>query len=87
MNIHCMHCGHNIELGAAYDAYSGPLRCSVCKGMMSVRIADGQLLAMGPFDPSAAAAAPPTPPPAAPVTAVFTAARPAPSDHPAGEPA
>lgn len=66
MNIHCMHCGHSIDLGAAYDAYSGPLRCSVCKGVMTVRIVGGQLRAMEPHPapaPTAAVGAAPTPRP------------------------
>jgi hypothetical protein len=44
--IHCMYCGHTIELGAAYQDYVGPLRCSVCKSLMMVRVEDGQLRSM-----------------------------------------
>jgi hypothetical protein len=48
MNIHCMSCGHSIELGSAYDTYQGPLRCVVCKTLMTVRIEEGQLRSMEP---------------------------------------
>jgi hypothetical protein len=55
MNIHCVHCGHNIQLGDAYDAYSGLLRCSVCKQLMKVRIERGQLRSMEPAQAAPAA--------------------------------
>jgi|WetSurMetagenome_2_1015567.scaffolds.fasta_scaffold1961945_1 hypothetical protein len=55
-NIHCMYCGHSIELGTAYDTYKGPLRCSVCKSLMMVRVEQGQLRAME-AGPQVAAAA------------------------------
>lgn len=45
-NIHCMYCGHAIDLGNAYDDYQGPLRCSVCKSLMMVRVEDGHLRSM-----------------------------------------
>lgn len=47
-NIHCMYCGHTIELGEAYETYKGPLRCSVCKSLMMVHVQDGNLRAMEP---------------------------------------
>ncbi|QVL49906.1 MAG: hypothetical protein KFB96_05340 [Thiocapsa sp.] len=50
MNIHCMSCGHSIELGSAYETYQGPLRCVVCKTLMTVRIEEGQLRSMAPAD-------------------------------------
>ena len=43
MNIRCLCCGHTIQLGAPYDAFTGPLRCVVCKQLLKVRIEDGQL--------------------------------------------
>jgi hypothetical protein len=55
--IHCMYCGHTIELGEAYRDYSGPLRCSVCKSLMMVRVEDGQLRGMDAGPQAAPAAA------------------------------
>jgi hypothetical protein len=46
MKIYCMHCGHPIDVGRGYDNYQGPLRCAVCKSLMTVRIRDGDLHAM-----------------------------------------
>ena len=57
MLIHCMHCGHSIELSVAYNEYHGPLRCVVCKALMTVRIEDGQLRSMESAAPKAAPAA------------------------------
>ncbi|WP_295585794.1 hypothetical protein [uncultured Lamprocystis sp.] len=55
-NVHCMFCGHAIDLGDAYNDYEGPLRCSVCKSLMTVRVEDGHLRSM--TDSPQAAAAP-----------------------------
>ena len=46
MLIHCMFCGHSIELSSAYQEYQGPLRCAVCKSLMTVRVEEGQLRSM-----------------------------------------
>ncbi len=46
MLIHCMYCGHSIELSEAYHDYQGPLRCAVCKSLMTVRVEEGQLRSM-----------------------------------------
>ena len=46
MIIHCLYCGHTIELGDAYDEYQGPVRCAVCKGLMTVRMDEGLLRSM-----------------------------------------
>lgn len=64
MNVHCVHCGHTITLGESYDSYSGPLRCSVCKRLMKIRIERGQLRSMEPAQDAVAASpgAPATPP-------------------------
>lgn len=43
MNIRCLRCGHTIQLDAPYDAFTGPLRCVVCKQLLKVRIEGGQL--------------------------------------------
>ena len=58
MLIHCMYCGHSIELSEAYDDYQGPLRCAVCKSLMMIRVESGQLRGMdaGPSAKSAPAA-------------------------------
>lgn len=71
MKVFCMHCGHPIDLGRGYDNYQGPLRCAVCKRLMTVRITVGELRAMEiePVTvPSALSHPPPTiaatPPPA-----------------------
>jgi hypothetical protein len=45
-NVHCMFCGHAIDLGDAYNDYEGPLRCSVCKSLMAVRVEQGHLRSM-----------------------------------------
>lgn len=45
-NVHCMFCGHAIDLGDAYNDYEGPLRCSVCKSLMTVRVEQGHLRSM-----------------------------------------
>lgn len=58
MLIHCMFCGHSIELSAAYQEYQGPLRCAVCKSLMTVRVEEGQLRSMeGPPKATSPAAA------------------------------
>jgi hypothetical protein len=46
--IHCIHCGHTIDLGSAYDFYEGPLCCMVCKKTMMVRVEQGKLISMQP---------------------------------------
>ena len=48
MLIHCMYCGHSIELSEAYHDYQGPLRCRVCKNVMMVRVERGLLRVMAP---------------------------------------
>jgi len=45
-SVHCMYCGQTIELGGVYDDYEGPLRCSVCKSLMVVRVEKGQIRSM-----------------------------------------
>ena len=56
-NIHCIYCGHSIDLGSAYDFYEGPLCCMVCKNTMMVRVEQGKLISMQP-GPDAAAESP-----------------------------
>ena len=46
MLIHCIYCGHSIELSNAYQDYEGPLRCMVCKGLMMVYLEEGELRSM-----------------------------------------
>jgi hypothetical protein len=63
MNVHCLHCGHTIQLGDSYDAYEGPLRCSVCKQLMRVRIVGGHLCGMEPMSVAGAMSQSPAPAP------------------------
>jgi len=48
MLIHCMYCGHSIELSDAYNDFQGPLRCMVCKGLMQICLEEGELRFMEP---------------------------------------
>ena len=43
MYIRCLRCGHTVMLGEAYDSFTGPVRCVVCKQSLKVRIEGGQL--------------------------------------------
>lgn len=43
MKIRCICCGHNLELGYAYDDYEGEIRCWVCGGILEIRMRDGFL--------------------------------------------
>ncbi|WP_295389009.1 hypothetical protein [uncultured Thiodictyon sp.] len=77
MIIHCMYCGHTIDLSEAYDDYQGPVRCAVCKSLMMVRVENGQLRGMDAGPAAAAPAAPKAAAPAAPKAATAKAAPPA----------
>ena len=47
MKINCMACGHQIDIGDAYENYEGPFRCWVCGTLMHIKIREGDLLMMG----------------------------------------
>lgn len=47
MKINCMACGHQIDIGDAYDNYEGPFRCWVCGTLMMVKTHEGDLKKMG----------------------------------------
>jgi len=37
MKINCLHCGHKVNLGDAYDDYRGQVKCFVCGGLLLIR--------------------------------------------------
>lgn len=42
MKIHCISCGHHVELDDdTYSRYKGPVRCWVCHSMLFATIVDG----------------------------------------------
>ncbi len=43
MKINCLTCGHSIDIGDAYDDYSGQIRCFVCQSLMEIRTDQGHL--------------------------------------------
>ncbi|MFX1739899.1 hypothetical protein PXJ20_31755 [Paraburkholderia sp. A1RI_3L] len=44
MKIHCISCGHQLDLDdQTYEHYDGLVRCWVCKSMMKVHIVDSSV--------------------------------------------
>ena len=43
MKIRCISCGHNFELGDAYDDYEGEVKCWVCGAILEVKMHEGML--------------------------------------------
>jgi hypothetical protein len=43
MKINCLTCGHSIDIGEAYDDYSGQIRCYVCQSLLEIRTDQGHL--------------------------------------------
>jgi ribosomal protein S27E len=43
MRINCLHCGHKVDLGDAYDDYRGQVKCFVCGGVLLIRTTHGAL--------------------------------------------
>lgn len=85
MIINCMYCGHTISLGEAYESFTGPVRCAVCKNLMMVRIEEGRMSSMehGPQVAAAPVAAAPLPSTLAPAAAARMAVAPAAARMPA----
>ncbi len=38
MKLNCVSCGHSVNLDAAYEDYSGDIKCLVCGSMLQVVI-------------------------------------------------
>ena len=47
MKINCISCGHNISLDAAYDDFTGLVKCYVCGALLEIKTADGHLQSVG----------------------------------------
>jgi len=43
MRINCVSCGHRFELDAAYDDYSGLVKCSICRTLLQIQAVEGRL--------------------------------------------
>ncbi len=43
MKINCLACGHSIDIGDAYDDYSGQVRCFVCHSLLEIKTDQGNL--------------------------------------------
>ena len=43
MRINCLHCGHKVDLGEAYDDYRGRVKCFVCGAVLSIKTTHGAL--------------------------------------------
>ena len=43
MKIRCINCGHNFELGDAYDDYEGEVKCWVCEAIMDINVKNGMM--------------------------------------------
>jgi hypothetical protein len=43
MKVNCLVCGHSIDIGSAYDDYSGQIRCFVCHSLMEIKTEEGNL--------------------------------------------
>jgi hypothetical protein len=87
MIINCMYCGHTISLGEAYESFTGPVRCAVCKNLMMVKIDEGRMSSMehGPQVAAAPVAAALLPSTLVPAAARMPAAPLAPEKVPAAQ--
>ena len=43
MKINCLSCGHNIDIGDAYDDYEGQIKCYVCGAILEIKTEEGSL--------------------------------------------
>jgi ribosomal protein S27E len=43
MKINCLHCGHKVDVGDAYDDYRGQVKCFVCAGVLLIKTTRGAL--------------------------------------------
>jgi len=43
MKINCLSCGHKLDLDDVYDDYKGLVKCWVCKGLLEIKTAQGQV--------------------------------------------
>ena len=43
MKVNCLSCGHSLDLGDAYDDYSGQVRCYVCGRLLVLRTEEGSV--------------------------------------------
>jgi len=48
MRINCINCGHRFELDAAYDDYSGLVKCAVCRSLLTISAENGRLKSVAP---------------------------------------
>lgn len=46
IRLNCLACGHQLELGDAYEDYQGPVRCWGCRAVLEVSLQEGKLRAM-----------------------------------------
>ncbi|MDX2116353.1 MAG: hypothetical protein SFZ24_12145 [Planctomycetota bacterium] len=49
MHINCIACGHRFDLGRSYDDYDGPVKCSTCRTLLTIRTQDGSVRGVGFF--------------------------------------
>jgi len=47
MKINCISCGHNIDLDAVYEDFSGLVKCYVCGALLEIVTSEGHLRSVG----------------------------------------
>jgi hypothetical protein len=47
MKINCISCGHSISLDAAYDDFTGLVKCYVCGALLEIKTVEGHLQSVG----------------------------------------
>jgi hypothetical protein len=52
MYLRCYYCGHAVPLPGGLDCFEGPMRCRVCRNVMTVRLESGYLRSMAPGGPT-----------------------------------
>lgn len=43
MTVNCLCCGHKIDLGNAYGAYEGQVKCFACGALLELKTEDGDI--------------------------------------------
>jgi ribosomal protein S27E len=57
MKVNCLSCGHKVELGYAYDDYTGPIKCNACHTLLYIKTEEASLRSVA-YLPESAAFAP-----------------------------
>lgn len=43
MKIHCVSCGHKLEIDDAYADFEGQIKCWVCEALLEMKAEDGMV--------------------------------------------